>query len=226
MNKKINITGISFLILYVFIAISVITASGWVGVMDLYFIKAMQSKVTDSGASTIALLTDIGGTEGIVILTLLVTVSLFIKKMYVAGFWFGMTVLISPGILVYLMKLLIDRDRPEFLRLAAETSQSFPSGHSTASTVFFGLSGVILILLARRLWKRIIIAVMTLTIILFVMASRIYLGVHFPTDVLAGFSFGAATVLLSISLYHIARPRFQGWLQSKDITDKSPSLFQ
>lgn len=226
MNKKFNITGISFLILYVLIAISVITASGWVGVLDLYFIEAMQSKVTDSGASAVALLTDIGGTEGIVILTLLVTVSLFIKKMYVAGFWFGMTVLISPGILVYLMKLLIDRDRPEYLRLAAETSQSFPSGHSTASTVFFGLSGVILILLARRLWKRIIIAVMTLTIILFVMASRIYLGVHFPTDVLAGFSFGAATVLLSISLYHIARPRFQGWLQSKDITDKSPSLFQ
>lgn len=226
MNKKFNITGISFLILYVLIAISVITASGWVGVLDLYFIEAMQSKVTDSGASAVALLTDIGGTEGIVILTLLVTVSLFIKKMYVAGFWFGMTVLISPGILVYLMKLLIDRDRPEYLKLAAETSQSFPSGHSTASTVFFGLSGVILILLARRLWKRIIIAVMTLTIILFVMASRIYLGVHFPTDVLAGFSFGAATVLLSISLYHIARPRFQGWLQSKDITDKSPSLFQ
>lgn len=226
MNKFFNIAGISFLILYVFIAVNVMTASGWVGVMDLYFIEAIQSKVTDSGASAVALLTDIGGTEGIVILTILVTVVLFIKKMYVAGFWFGMTVLISPGILVHLMKRLIDRDRPEFLRLAAETSQSFPSGHSTASTVFFGLSGIILILLVLKLWKRIIIAVMTLTIILFVMASRIYLGVHFPTDVLAGFSFGTSTVLLSISLYHIVRPKFQGWLRSKDIFDKSPSLFQ
>lgn len=226
MNKFFNIAGISFLILYVFIAVNVMTASGWVGVMDLYFIEAIQSKVTDSGASAVALLTDIGGTEGIVILTILVTVVLFIKKMYVAGFWFGMTVLISPGVLVHLMKRLIDRDRPEFLRLAAETSQSFPSGHSTASTVFFGLSGIILILLVLKLWKRIIIAVMTLTIILFVMASRIYLGVHFPTDVLAGFSFGTSTVLLSISLYHIVRPKFQGWLRSKDIFDKSPSLFQ
>lgn len=226
MNKIFNITGISFLILYIFIAVSVMTASGWVNHLDLYFIKVIQSTVTDSGASTVSLLTDIGGTEGIVILTLLVTVSLFLKKMYVAGFWFGMTVMISPGILVHLMKRLVDRDRPEFLRLAAETSQSFPSGHSTASTVFFGLSGVILILLARKLWKRLIITVITAAIILFIMSSRIYLGVHFPTDVLAGFSFGVATVLLSISLYHIVRPKFQRWLQNRDITDKSPSLFQ
>lgn len=226
MNRNFIITGIAFLILYVFIASSVMTAGGWVERLDLYFIQLIQSTVTDSGASAVALLTDIGGTEGIVILTLLVTVTLFIKKMYVAGFWFGMTVLISPGILVHLMKRFIDRDRPEFLRLAAETSQSFPSGHSTASTVFFGLSGVILILLARKLWKRIIIAIITVSIILFIMSSRIYLGVHFPTDVLAGFSFGVATVLLSISLYHIVRPKFQRWLLNRDITDKSPSLFQ
>ena len=226
MKKTFSITGGVFLLLYILIAVSVVTDRQWVERIDLYFIQAIQSKVTESGAGIISFWTDIGGTEGIVILTLLVTVVLFIKKMYVAGFWFGMTVLISPGILVHLMKRLIDRDRPEFLRLAAETSQSFPSGHSTASTVFFGLSGIILILLVLKLWKRIIIAVMTLTIILFVMASRIYLGVHFPTDVLAGFSFGTSTVLLSISLYHIVRPKFQGWLRSKDIFDKSPSLFQ
>lgn len=212
--------------LYIIIAVSVMTAGGWVQSFDLYFIQLIQSTVTDSGASTVRLLTDIGGTESIVVLTLLVTVTLFIKKMYVAGFWFGITVLTSPGILVHLMKRLINRDRPEFLRLAAETSQSFPSGHSTASTVFFGLSGVILILLVREKWKKGIIIFITAAIILFIMSSRIYLGVHFPTDVIAGFSFGAATVLLSISLYHIVRPKFQGWLLTRDITDKSPSLFQ
>jgi undecaprenyl-diphosphatase len=151
---------------------------------------------------------------------------LFIKKMYTAALWFGLTISLSPGVLVHLMKPVIGRERPEFLRLAAESTYSFPSGHSTASTVFYGMLGLILILSVQKLWKKIIIAFITVTIILFVMASRIYLGVHFPTDVLAGFSFGAATVLLSLSLYHLALPKFSQWLRSKDITDKSLSLFQ
>ena len=226
MNRKFLITGISFLIIYIFIAASVITEQLWVRRIDLYFIQAIQSKVTESGASVIAVLTDIGGTEAIVILTLIVTVTMFIKKMYTAALWFGLTILISPGILVHVMKPIIGRERPEFLRLAAESTHSFPSGHSTASTVFYGLLGLILILSAQKIWQKIVIAVMTFTIILFVMSSRIYLGVHFPTDVLAGFSFGAATVLLSFMLYHLARPKFLQWLKSKDINDKSPSLFQ
>lgn len=202
------------------------TASGWVNHLDLYFIEAIQSTVTDSRAAVILVMTEIGGTEAIVVLTLIVTVSLFIKKMYTAALWFGLTISLSPGVLVHLMKPVIGRERPEFLRLAAESTYSFPSGHSTASTVFYGMLGLILILSVQKLWKKIIIAFITVTIILFVMASRIYLGVHFPTDVLAGFSFGAATVLLSLSLYHLALPKFSQWLRSKDITDKSLSLFQ
>ena len=226
MNRKFLITGISFLIIYIVIAASVITEQLWVRRIDLYFIQAIQSKVTESGASVIAVLTDIGGTEAIVILTFIVTVTMFIKKMYTAALWFGLTILISPGILVHVMKPIIGRERPEFLRLSTEYTHSFPSGHSTASTVFYGLLGLILILSAQKIWQKIVMAVMTFTIILFVMSSRIYLGVHFPTDVLAGFSFGAATVLLSFMLYHLARPKSLQWLKSKDINDKSPSLFQ
>ena len=226
MNRKFLITGISFLIIYIVIAASVITEQLWVRRIDLYFTEAIQSTVTDSRAAVILVMTEIGGTEAIVVLTLIVTVSLFIKKMYTAALWFGLTISLSPGVLVHLMKPVIGRERPEFLRLAAESTYSFPSGHSTASTVFYGMLGLILILSVQKLWKKIIIAFITVTIILFVMASRIYLGVHFPTDVLAGFSFGAATVLLSLSLYHLALPKFSQWLRSKDITDKSLSLFQ
>lgn len=226
MNRKLFIAGISLLILYVFITVSVLTERLWVERLDLYFIQLIQSKVTESGASVIAGLTDIGGTEAIVVLTLAVTITLFIKKMYTAGLWFGLTVSISPGALVHIMKPIIGRERPEFLRLAAESTYSFPSGHSTAATVFYGLLGLILILSVQKLWKRIIITFITVTIILFVMSSRVYLGVHFPTDVLAGFSFGGATVMLSLCLYRLALPKSLQWLKNKDINDKSPSLFQ
>ena len=126
MTKKLLITGISFLILYIFIAVSVMTASGWVNHLDLYFIEAIQSTVTDSRAAVILVMTEIGGTEAVVVLTLIVTVSLFIKKMYTAALWFGLTISLSPGVLVHLMKPVIGRERPEFLRLAAESTYSFP----------------------------------------------------------------------------------------------------
>lgn len=226
MSKKINYIGFIFLFIYLIIAGSVMTNSQWVSVVDLTIIEIIQSNVTENRSTVISFLTNIGGVEEVILLTLAVIIILFIKKMYVAGFWFGMTILISPGILTSIMKLIVNRDRPQFMQLAVESSQSFPSGHSTASTVFYGLIGVSLILLVSTLWKRVVIGFVTLILIFFVMSSRIYLGVHFPTDVLAGFSFGSASVFISLSLYQLIRPTFQRLLLSKDIHDKSPLLFK
>lgn len=131
MKKTFSIIGGLFLLLYIFIAAGVVTGRQWVESLDMYFIRTIQSTVTEPGASIISVLTDIGGTEAIVVLTLAVTITLFIKKMYTAGMWFGLTILISPGIFVHVMKPIIGRDRPEFMRLAAESTHSFPSGHSS-----------------------------------------------------------------------------------------------
>lgn len=224
MNKKFTAAGIIFLLIYLIIAFSVMTDREWARTVDSTIIKMIQSNVTDTGATIISFLTNIGGVEEIIVLTLAVVIILFIKKMYVAGFWFGMTILVSPAILVSIMKLIVNRERPEFMQLAVESTMSFPSGHATASTVFYGLIGLSLILLVRTLWKRVIIGFITLALILFVMTSRVYLGVHFPTDVIAGFSFGTASVLISLSVYNIVRPRFKEWLSNKNIHDKSPSF--
>lgn len=226
MKKTFNITAFIFLLIFLIIASGVMTGSRWVEKIDLSLISLLQANVTETGASVIAILTNVGGVEEIIIFTLAAVIILFIRKMYVAGFWFGLTVFVSPGVLVSIIKLIVDRDRPDFLRLAFESSQSFPSGHSTASTVFYGLIAVSLILLIHTLWKRVLIGILALALISFVMASRIYLGVHFPTDVLAGFSFGTASVLFSLVLYQSVRTKFQAWLSSKNIQDKSPSLFQ
>lgn len=226
MNKKFNYAGSIFLLIYLILAVSVMTNSKWVNTVDIKIIEMIQSSITENGASVISFLTDIGGVEEVIIFTVAVVIILFIMKMYVAGFWLGMTVLISPGILVSIMKLIVNRDRPQFMQLAVESSQSFPSGHSTASTVFYGLIGVSLILLVSTLWKRVIIGLIMFSIVFFVMSSRVYLGVHFPTDVLAGFAFGSASVFISLSLYQFIRPKLQQWLQNRNIHDKSPSLFK
>src|SRR5699024_7919688 len=162
----------------------------------------IQSFITDSRTALIIILTDFAGTISIIILTALTVIFLIYKRMYILSLWFGMTILLGPGIFVYIMKKIIDRDRPGILRLAHVTSQSFPSVHSTAATVFLGLLGIFIILTVHTKWIKILSGVIAFSLIAFIMFTRVYLVVHFPTYVLYGFSFGIAFIYLSLALYN------------------------
>lgn len=95
------------------------------------------------------------------------------------------------------MKSLVARDRPQVVpHLVEESSMSFPSGHSMMSSVVYLTLGALLAqTLARRREKFYIIAV-AIFLTGLVGISRVYLGVHYPTDVVAGWSAGVAWALL------------------------------
>jgi len=96
--------------------------------------------------------------------------------------------MIGASLLNITLKLAFKRVRPEpFFNLATPKSFSFPSGHSLASFCFFGALAVILNarIGSRRL--RLVISVTAAVLVLLIGISRIYLGVHYPTDVIAGF---------------------------------------
>jgi len=119
---------------------------------------------------------------------------LYKKRNLILPFW---TTLAGTEITVELLKLAVHRARPigaEFL----ETSYSFPSGHSAIAVALYGF-------IAFLLWKRTknrlgrgLILTTTLLIILLIGFSRIYLGVHFPTDVLGGYLVGATWLWVAI----------------------------
>ena len=224
MKKVLGITGCIFLLIYLIIAGGVYTESKWVDTLDLALIHLIQGQITETVTAAVSILTDIGGIRQVIVLTVIVTAVLLIKKMYVAGFWLSGTMMLCPVLLTVIMKMAVDRERPDFLVLATEQSQSFPSGHTTASTIFYGLIGTALILAVKGLWKKLAITAVTLMIITFVMLSRIYLGAHFPTDVLGGFCFGIASVFLSISVYQFVLAHLQKLLLKWNLHDKSPSL--
>lgn len=134
--------------------------------------------------------------------TVLVVLLLFILKKWRAGLWYGLTVLVGAGILNGVIKEFYGRARPSQINpLVVIGGHSFPSGHSMGSVIVYG---GILFLILRRLRSqqlKIFISLLVFLMVLGIGLSRIYLGVHFPSDVIAGFSLGFAWICWSIALF-------------------------
>jgi undecaprenyl-diphosphatase len=139
--------------------------------------------------------TALGGTTVVTLMTLAVLGFLIIDgKPRAAGL-----VAISVGggtLLSSLLKLGFDRPRPDLVPHAVEVyTASFPSGHATAAAVaYLTLGGLVSWSQPRRRAKIYVLSV-ALALTMIVGVSRIYLGVHWPTDVIAGWSIGAAWAL-------------------------------
>ena len=95
------------------------------------------------------------------------------------------------------IKLLVDRSRPPVAHLQAVSSPSFPSGHATQASAFW-LSAIFSVYAARGpgVVTR-VLAVVGTAIVLAVAASRVYLGVHYPGDVVAGMILGSCWAVLA-----------------------------
>jgi undecaprenyl-diphosphatase len=106
----------------------------------------------------------------------------------------------GAGLIVAVGKRVVGRPRPpaEF-RLVTETNASFPSGHALASMAILGVFTVLLVAAIRPPIGRIAVAATALLLIALIGASRLYLGVHWATDVLGGWLTGAAWLLLCIT---------------------------
>jgi undecaprenyl-diphosphatase len=93
------------------------------------------------------------------------------------------------------LKLLFDRPRPEVEAAARVFSASFPSGHATVSAVVYLTLGLLLAEASRSRRIKAYFLALGLIMTIVVGISRVYLGVHFPTDVLAGWAIGSAWAL-------------------------------
>ena len=103
----------------------------------------------------------------------------------------------GASLLVITLKLAFERPRPvPFFKLTAPETYSFPSGHSLASCCFFAGLAAILSGRVKRKRVRTIIWVVATLMFLLIGLSRIYLGVHYTTDVIAGFASALIWILV------------------------------
>lgn len=140
--------------------------------------------------------TALGSSTILTIITLFVVVFLFLKK-EIRSIVYVLSAAIGGGVLVQVLKVFFSRERPDYaLHLASELTMSFPSGHSAMSAVVY-LSLAVLVSRIEKSKKSSIFIIATALIISFIVGlSRIYLGVHYPTDVLAGWMIGLFWALL------------------------------
>jgi membrane-associated phospholipid phosphatase len=143
-------------------------------------------------------ITQIGGVVGIIAITTALLVVLIKKRYFAKALILGATVA-GAALLNVILKLIFERTRPDLWeQLVVETSYSFPSGHAMASAALAG--AVIAICWSTRFrWLAIIFSV---SFILLIGFSRLYLGVHYPTDVLAGWVVSTAWLLLVLVVVH------------------------
>jgi undecaprenyl-diphosphatase len=142
--------------------------------------------------------TDLGGPLLMALLTLLLSLVLWLRRHY----WQAVFLFLAVGgasAINYLIKPLFGRERPDlWLSPVPETTFGFPSGHSIASmSLCVGL--ILLSWPTRWRWP---VAAVAVPFALLIAFSRLYLGVHYPSDVLAGWLVGAAW---TVGLYLVFR---------------------
>lgn len=115
---------------------------------------------------------------------------------------------VGVGFIDLVMKAESARPRPLLFRVIPETGFSFPSGHALLATVFYGMIAFILYTRARSKVSRILVVSSTAALVLLIGFSRLYLGVHWPSDVLGGYIVGLVWLFLSIRALHLVERRW------------------
>ncbi|WP_109465187.1 phosphatase PAP2 family protein [Albibacillus kandeliae] len=140
-------------------------------------------------------LTALGGITVLTLLTLAVLAFLILRGQRASALFLAIAI-VGGQVLSHLMKFSFARPRPELVPHIVEVSSaSFPSGHSMMSAVTYLTLAVMLARTERRIRIRVFYIVVAAILTMLVGLSRVYLGVHWPSDVLGGWSLGAAWAL-------------------------------
>lgn len=182
------------------IVASQVLSNGPLAQLDAQLVQRMQAGGSPALTRLTLVFTDIHGTAGVLALAALLAVYLATRRDW---FWVCALIVCVPGamLLNVAVKHVFQRPRPRFDNpLVTLESFSFPSGHVAAATALYGFVAVLWIARARGLGRRLAVVPLAAAMIVLVALSRMVLGVHYLSDVLAAFAQSCAWLALWLSV--------------------------
>lgn len=194
--KKFRVVLVVFcLLMFGFITYEVVSYNNLKIDMNVYN-YIVNNIMNDGLTKVLKVITEFGG----VLFTVVAGVLIFVfSKKYR---WFITFDLVGATLINQGIKHIVGRPRPNVLRLIQESGYSFPSGHSMVSMAFYG---IIIYLVYKNIENKYLKCglIMGLSLLILLIGfSRIYVGVHYFTDVLSGFLLGLAYLIVYIYLYN------------------------
>lgn len=144
--------------------------------------------------------TAIGNVKSIIIITSLITILLIFTKNYWQALFISTNVTFI-AVFNHLIKYIFTRQRPSVVHLVNESGYSFPSGHSATSMALFLSLAILINFYFKNKPIKVILSIITIAFPILIAASRIYVGVHFFTDVTTGLCYSASFVLFMTIIY-------------------------
>ena len=205
MKKRYIISGIFFL-LFIIITVLMITNNTKSFDESIYnYIYSFRNSFLDVVFKTI---TKFCNTTSVIITMFILLVFLSKENIYKLILTVLTTVLTNQG-----LKQIIRRIRPDHIRLISEKGYSYTSGHSMISV---GLYGLLIYLVYKNIKNKILKTILIILLVILILGvgiSRIYLGVHYPTDVVAGYFIAIPIIILIVCSID---DHFRGNINDKD----------
>ena len=151
--------------------------------------------ISDFATPIAKFITNFGGAIFLIVLTIALIILIKNKKIGLSIF----ANLVVVAVLNQVLKRILQRPRPTEYRIIEETGYSFPSGHSMISMAFYGYLIYLIYKYAKNKYIKWISIVLLSILICAIGISRIYLGVHYTSDVLGGFLISISYLIIYIS---------------------------